>query len=319
MIQAPAETIANVAGRQSNGGRPALFDRPNWSPDSPAGRLFSTTPPAGGETALERACLRAAEERSGLFARSFALLPERERERAALLLALTDVLFATATGPGSIESRIEDLDRIAFAIARALRGEGGATPGESFALRFGAESRRRGFTRRALDDLFDAARGCARRRRPETPEELALRAQYLAEAFITALFGVEPTPAVVDLGAGLLRLLALQSLATDLRSLHCPLPESELAEPVQYRTPDEIGVAVERECAELRKLLLKGARAAGEVPLSFRRPVAFLLPVALTLLGLLEDRPSELARRTPTVGKWALRRAYWRARYTPLV
>lgn len=318
MISAPAETIANVAGRHRNGGRPALFDRPNWSPDSPAGRLFSTTSPAGGESALERACLRAAEERCGLFARALALLPERERERAALLLALADVLFATATGPGSTESRVEDLDRIAFAIARALRGEGGASDGESFALRFGAESRRRGFTRRALDDLFDAARGCARRRRPETPEELALRAQSLAEAFTTALFGAVPTPAVVDLGAGLLRLSALQALATDLRSQYCPLPESELAEPVQYRTPDEVGVAVERECAELRKLLLKGARAAGEVPLSFRRPVAFLLPVALTLLGLLEDRPSELARRTPTVGKWTLRRAYWRARYTPL-
>ena len=87
---------------------------------------------------------------------------------------------------------------------------------------------------------------------------------------------------------------------------------------MQYRTPEEIGAAVVRECAELRKLLLKGARAAGEVPLSFRRPVAFLLPVALSLLGLLEDRPPELARRTPTVGKWTLRRAYWRARFTPL-
>lgn len=318
MISAPAETIADVAGRQRSAGRPALFDRPNWSPGSPAGRLFSTTPPAGGETALRRACLRAAEERSGLFARALTLLPERERERAALLLALVDVLFATATGPGSTDSRVEDLDRIAFAIARALRGEAGAGEGESFALRFGAESRRRSFTRRALDDLFDAARGCARRRRPETPEELARRAQFLAEAFITALFGAEPTPAVVDLGAGLLRLLALQALAEDLRARHCALPESDLPEPVQYRTPDEIGIAVERECAELRKLLLKGARAAGEVPLSFRRPVAFALPVALSLLGLLEDRPPELARRTPTVGKWTLRRAYWRARYTPL-
>ncbi len=317
MIQAPAETIANVAGRQRSGGRPALFDRPNWSPDSPAGRLFSNAA-AGGDTALLRGCLRAAEERAGPFARALALLPEREQERAALLLALADALFATANGPGTPEARIEDLDRIAFAIARALRGDNGVGPGEGFALRFGAESRRRGFTRRALDDLFDAARVCARRRRPETPEELEQRAQLLAEAFTTALFGAEPTPAVIDLGAGLLRLLALQALAADLRSHHCPLPESELAEPIQYRTPEEIGAAVERECAELRKLLLKGARAAGEVPLSFRRPVAFVLPVALSLLGLLEDRPPELARHTPKVGKWALRRAYWRARYTPL-
>ena len=318
MISAPAETIASVAGQQRTGGRPALFDRPNWSADSPSGRLFSATDPAGGEAALQRVCMRAAQERSGLFARALGLLPERERERAALLLALTDVLFATATGSGSPESRIEDLDRIAFAIARALRGESAGANGESFALRFGAESRRRGFTRRALDDLFDAARGSARRRRPETPEALAMRAQTVAEAFITALFGAEPTPAVVDLGAGLLRLLALQALAADLRTLHCALPESELPEPVQYRTPEELGAAAMRECSEVRKLLLKGARASGEVPLSFRRPVAFMLPVALSLLGLLEDRPPELARRTPTVGKWTLRRAYWRARYTPL-
>lgn len=145
-----------------------------------------------------------------------------------------------------------------------------------------------------------------------------MRSELLSEAFVTALFGAEPTAAVTDLGAGLLRLLALQGLAADLRARHCPLPENDLPEPVQYRTPEEIGAAVERECAEVRKLLLKGARAAGEVPLSFRRPVAFVLPVALSLLGLLEDRPPELARRTPTVGKWSLRRAYWRARYTPL-
>lgn len=318
MGQASAEPIANAAGRQMGAGRPALFDRPNWGADSPAGRLFSTGEPAGGETAVRRACLRAAEERAGLFARALTLLPEREQDRAALLLALADALFATAAGPGTPEERIEDLDRIAFAIARALRGESSGEDAESFAHRFGLESRRRSFTRRALDDLFDAARGAARRRRPESAEELAVRAQFRAEAFITALFGAEPTPAVIDLGAGLIRLLALQGLAGDLRARHCPLPESDLAEPVQYRTADEIGAAVLRECAELRKLLLKGARAAGEVPLSFRRPVVFLLPVALSLLGLLEDRPPELARRTLTVGQWTLRRAYWRARYTPL-
>jgi len=318
MAQASAETIANAAGRQKSAGRPALFDRPNWSAESAAGRLFSAGEATGGEAGLRRICLRTAEERAGPFARALTLLPERELDRAALLLTLVDALFATAAGPGTPEERIDDLDRIAFAIARALRGESSGEGSESFAQRFGNESRRRGFTRRALDDLFDAARGAARRLRPETAEELAVRAQFRAEAFITALFGAEPTPAVIDLGAGLTRLLALQGLAGQLRARHCPLPESDLAEPVQYRTADEIGAAVVRECAELRKLLLKGARAAGEVPLSFRRPVVFLLPVALSLLGLLEDRPPELARRTLTVGQWTLRRAYWRARYTPL-
>jgi phytoene/squalene synthetase len=295
-----------------------VFDRPNWTADSPAGRLFSTPDGFANATALRRDCLRTASGRAGSFAKALELLPAREKERAAVLLALADVLFATANGPGTPESRVDDLDRIAFAIARALRGEAGGPEVDGFAHRIAAESRRRGFTRQALDDLFDAARCTARRRRPETPEALARWAQRFSEAFATALFGAEPTPAVVDLGAGVLRLAALQALAADLRARHCALPESELPEPVQYRTPAEIGVAVERECAELRQLLLRGARAAAEVPLSFRRPVVFLLPVALSLLGLLEDRPAELARRSPTVGKWTLRRAYWRARFTPL-
>jgi len=320
MTTAPlVETTPAVAGPRQTSGRPAVFDRPTWSAESPAGRLFSRPPGSGDELALLRSCLRMAGERAGDFSPALELLPAREQERAALLLALTGALFATATGAGSPESRVGDLDRIAFAIARALRGESSTQEDESFVRRLAAESRRRSFTRQALDDLFDAARVVARRRRPETAEALALRAHVLSDAFTTALFGAAPTPAVVDLGAGLLRLRALQSLSEDLRGHHCALPESALAEPVQYRTPEEVGAAVEHECGELRQLLLKGARAAGEVPLSFRRPVAFLLPVALSLLGLLEDRPPELVRRAPTVGKWALRRAYWRARFTPLV
>jgi phytoene/squalene synthetase len=315
MLAAPAETSAARADRRAPGRRPALFDRPTWGPESPAGRLFSPAASEAGEAALLRACWKLASERLGPFSRAVELLPAREQERALLLLSLADVLFATAAGPGSLDSRVDDLDRIAFSIARALRGE---SPGELFAQRFAAESRRRGFTRQALDDLFEAARHTARQRRPETPEALAQASHRIADAFATALFGTEPTVAVVDLGAGLLRLHTLQALAADLRAQHCGLPESELAEPVQYRTGEEIGVAVERECAHLRQLLLKGARAAGEVPLSFRRPVAFLLPVALSLLGVLEDRPAELARRAPTVGTWTLRRAYWQARFTSL-
>jgi len=315
MLTAPTETTEASAGPRASGRGPALFDRPNWSAGSAAGRLFSPATSAGGEAALLRTCARIAATRLGTFELALTLLPEREQERAALLLTLTDVLFATATGPGSAAARVEDLDRIAFWIARGLRGE---TAEELFARRFAAESRRRGFTRQALDDLFEAARCAARRPRFETSEALALAAHRSADAFATGLFGAEPTAAVVELGAGLLRLQALRSLADDLRAHHCALPESELAEPVQYRTAAEVGAAALRECAELRKLLLKGARAAGEVPLSFRRPVAFLLPVALSLLGLVEDRPEELLRRTPTVGKWTLRRAYWRARFTPL-
>ena len=54
------------------------------------------------------------------------------------------------------------------------------------------------------------------------------------------------------------------------------------------------------------------------MPLTFRRPVAFVLPVAIALLGLLEERPKAVARRARRVGLWKLRAAHWRARYTPL-
>jgi hypothetical protein len=54
------------------------------------------------------------------------------------------------------------------------------------------------------------------------------------------------------------------------------------------------------------------------VPLSFRRPLAFLLPAALELLGAIEERPHELARRAPRLSGWSRRRAWWRARFTPL-
>lgn len=317
MSTAPVETVARAADRSGSAGRPALFDRPRWSPESPAAQLFSN---AGGddEAQLLRRCQRTAVARAGLFARALTLLPEREAERAALLLALTDVLFATAHGEGTVEERVENLDRIAFAIARALRADAAHGEAEPFARRFGAEARRRSFTRQALDDLFDAARTAAKRRRPESGDALAARARRLSEAFTTALFGTEPTPAVIDLGAGIVRLLALQRLAADLREHRSGLPESDLPEPIQYRSVEEVGAAAEREVGELRQLLLKGARAAGEVPLSFRRPIAFVLPVSLALLGLVEERPQELARRTPSVGGWKLRRAYWRARFTPL-
>ncbi|MEZ5313355.1 MAG: hypothetical protein R2862_06685 [Thermoanaerobaculia bacterium] len=133
-----------------------------------------------------------------------------------------------------------------------------------------------------------------------------------------ATLGAEPTASLVDLVAGAIRLVRLQQLSRDLGRNFSTLPASELPEPIQYRTEDEIVAAVERECGALHHLLLKGARAAGEVPLTFRRPAAYLLPVAIALLGLLEERPRLLARNVRHVGGWKLRLHFWRARWTPL-
>jgi phytoene/squalene synthetase len=293
------------------GERPTLFERPTWSETSAAGRLFATR----DESACLRACDALAVERCGDFARALDLLTERERHRATLLVALADCLFDVATGPGEITERIENLNRIAFQVARSLRGE----PSESrFFDLFAVEAKRRGFTRPALDELFAAARLEARAPRPADVAELDLRGQRLGQALATALLGAEPAPAVVDLAAGLLRLTRLQRLSLDLARKTSWIPVAELADPLQYRTEDEIAAAVSRECGALHNLLLKGARAAGEVPLTFRRPVAFVLPVAIALLGLIEERPRAIARSVRRVGLWKLRLTHWRARYTPL-
>lgn len=295
--------------------RLSLFEPPSWSADSAPGRLFAEPTAARSESALRRHCLATAEGVLGELAAALGLLPERERERAALLLAFGEALFAAAESEADLETRVADLNRIAFRLARALRGEGGDA---GFAGLFAAEARRRGFTRQALDELFAAARDAARAPRPATPEALEIRSRQIAEAFATALFGVEPSAATIELGTGLLRLGRLQRLARDLERKFASLPESELPEPLQYRSAEELALAVQLECGRLRSLLLKGARAAGEVPLTFRRPTVFLLAIALTLLGAIEERPLEVARRAPRAGRWALRRAIWRARFTPL-
>lgn len=294
--------------------RPTLFERPTWSEESAAGRLFA---PGGDEAAALRRCAAVSERCLGDFGRTLELLTARERERAILLAALVDALLDVAAGPGPADAaqRVADLNRIAFQLARILRGE---TPESAYLKLLAAEARRRSFTRRALDELFAAARLIARDRRPADTAALDARSRQLGEAVVTALLGAEATPSVVDLAAGAIRLVRLQQLALDLPHGLCSLPSGELPEPLQYRSETEIVTAITRECGALHHLLLKGARAAGEVPLTFRRPVAFLLPVAIALLGLIEEQPRAIVRAVRHVGTWKLRAAFWRARYTPL-
>lgn len=292
----------------------ALFEPPTWSADSIPGRLFSESRETS-EVAVLRHCRESASRLLADCSPALELLPEREAERAILLIALAQALFAAAEGPGSVEARIADLNRIAFRLARSLRGDG---DGGRFAALFAAESRRRSFKRHALDELFAAARAVARSPRPPSPEALETRSRHLSEAFVTALFGAEPSTATVELGAGLLRLGRLQHLARDLERRFTALPESELSEPLQYRSAEELGHSVQLECARLRSLLLKGARAAGEVPLTYRKPTVFLMAISLSLLGAMEERPLRVARTVPRVGRWARARARWRAHLTPL-
>jgi hypothetical protein len=295
-------------------GGPELLSESPWDEATALGAWLGAGAP-DAEDPLRRKAADRLRDRLGEFQPAAALLPPRERERAELLAAWAGALLGTALDPGGTASRLARLNRAAFHLARALAGE----PAESAFLRLlAAENARRAFGRAPLDALLAAARERAAAPRPGRAEELARRARATAAGFAAAIFGTEPSAAAVDLAAGLFRLLALRELAPELGAGRCPLPADTLPEPLQYRRAEEIAVAVAAEAEALRPLLLRGARAVAEVPLSFRRPLAFLLPTALELLAAIEERPAELARRAPRLAGWSRRRAYWRARWTPL-
>lgn len=294
--------------------RPSLFtDRP-WDPGTALGSWLG---PAGApaEEELERRACETAAAAFGPLSAALRLAPDRERRRFELLFAWTAALLATANEPDSAEQRADRLNRAAFRLARGLAGE---ADDSAFLALLVAEARRRAFGRRPLDALFAAARAGVAAPRPATAGDLETRAQEVSGAFLEALFGAPPSAAAIDAGAGLLRLSRLGRLAVHHASGRSPLPADELTEPLRYRSDDEIAAAVTAECERLHPLLLRGARAVAEVPLSFRRPFVFLLPLSLEAAAAIEERPLVVARRAPSLSGWSCRRAYWRARFAPL-
>jgi len=294
--------------------RPSLFAERPWDPGTALGAWLAPSGPAA-EEALETRASRLATEALGPLAAALRLAPERERRRFELLFVWTDALLATADEPDGPAERAERLNRAAFLVARGLAGE---TVASAFLTLLVAEARRRAFGRKPLDRLLAAGRDAAAAPRPADAAELERRAQEVAGAFLEALFGAPPTAAAADAGAGLLRLARLARLATHHAAGRSPLPADELADPIRYRSEEEIGAAVTAECERLHPLLLRGARAIAEVPLSYRRPFVFLLPLALELAAAIEERPRAVASRPPRLSGWSCRRAYWRARFAPL-
>ena len=296
------------------GERPSLLVDLPWDE---ATALGSWLAPRGSETegALERRASECAAAAIRPFAAALRLAPERERRRFELLLAWTLALLDTARERDPTAARAERLNRAAFRLARALAGE---PTDSSFLGLLAAESGRRSFGRPALDGLFAVARRLLAAPRSPTAAEAESRCQEVATAFLEALFGAPPSAAAADAGAGLLRLARLAHLAAAHAAGRSPLPADELPEPLRYRSDDEVAAAVTAESQRLHPLLLRGARAIAEVPLSFRRPLVFALPLSLELVGAIEERPLELARRPPRLSAWSRRRAYWRARFAPL-
>jgi len=287
-----------------------LSDRP-IDPGSALGQLFAEAPGPAAEVALARAVAAAPARALGDLAPAVGLLPRHERERAAVLTAWTGALLATAAEADAAEHRLARLHRSALLLARALGGEPAGAP---FVRAFAAEHARRSFTRPALDALLAAARDAIAAPRPATRADRERRARDLAAPFVHALAGVEPSPATVDAATALLRLLTLRALPAELACGRTGLPAEDLPEPLQYRSREEIAAAVAAECEGVRPQLLRGARALAEAPLTFRRPLGYLLEGGLCLLGKIEVHPECLLTRPPRLGWWRSRRAAWRAR-----
>ncbi len=291
-----------------------LADRP-IDPATALGRLFAPAGDVASEIALGRYVAAAPRRLLGELEPAAFLLPPIERERAAILAAWVEALLATAGEPDPIERRLARLNRSAYLLARALAGEPSDAP---FVRSFAAEAQRRTFTRGALDALLAVARRRAERPRAETRAEWEAFALELGGAFATAVTGTEASPSTVEAAAALHRLLALCALPRDLATGATQLPVAELPAPLQYRTREEIAAAAATECDAIRPVLLRGARALGEVPLTFRRPLAYLLSTALDLLGQIEVHPAALVTREPRLGWWTRRLTLWRIRRQPL-
>jgi len=265
------------------------------------GALFAPRTAAADPARDERRLATATLLRLGELAPALLLLPSRERSRAAILGAWADALFATAAEGDRPEKRIDRLHRSAFLIARALAGETVEAP---FAERFAAESARRAFGRRALDLLISEARSGVRRPLAAIAAEAGAawdeRSRQIAGALVEALLGQEPTAATVDAAQGLLRLARLASPPAG--DAGRPAPEQRAVR----------AAAVAAEAAAIHPLLLRGARAIGEVPLTFRRALAALMTLGLQLLGAIESHPERLLERPVRLGRlgraWTLYR-----------
>jgi len=288
--------------------RPALFETGPLDPASALGALFAPRAAGVDPTSDERRLAAATVRRLGELSPALLLLPSRERSRAAILGAWIDALFATALEGDRPEKRIDRLHRSAFLLARALAGESVESP---FAERFAAESARREFGRRALDILIAEARSAVRRPLEAIAAEASSgwdeRSRQVAGAMTEALLGQEPTAATVDAAQALLRLVRLASPA---------------AGGVAQLSPEEraVRITVARVEAEtIHPLLLRGARAIGEVPLTFRRALAALMTLGLQLLGAIESHPERALERAPRLGRFSRAWTLYRIRRDKLV
>lgn len=276
--------------------------------DREADRPQATTDP----TAAARLCAEVTRKLLGDFAPALILLGAAERRRVQALAAYAFTLFDFAREHGMEGERLAAINRWEFALEAALTGQPAAQP---VFLRMAEEHRRRPWSQAGLDGLARAARSRISRPRPRTSEEAGRRARDLAGSAAEALLGDGAVPELAELGAGLLRLEALQALGNELRARRCPLPESEVPEPFADEARDTLLEAVRRECQALRPRLLAAGKALAHLPRPYRRAGVFLLLAGLRLLSAVEEADRELLEEAPRLGLFTrlgfLLRARW--------
>ncbi|MDI9630312.1 MAG: hypothetical protein QM311_02470 [Acidobacteriota bacterium] len=248
----------------------------------------------------------------GSLAPALTLLPPTERRRAQAVAAFALTLFDFARQRGVDGDRLAQINRWEFTLEAALGGE---RIGQPIFLRLGEEQRRRPFSTAGLDALFAAARGRATVERPSDPAEAAERRELVARGLVLTLIGDGASPATVEFAAGLLGIQALLTLGTELAGGRCPLPVSELPSILPAPPAVALATAVAAESRRLQPLLLRGARAVREVPLTFRRAGAFLVLASTRLLARVEEAGPSLLRRPPRLGASERLRLVLRSRW----
>mgnify|MGYP003373639824 CR=1 FL=1 len=282
---------------------------------SPHGRLSALLAPPAEDFDGERAaslCAEVCREALGDLAPALVLLPALERRRAQAVAAFALTLFDFARQRGADGERLAQINRWEFTLEAALAGE---RIGQPVFLRLGEEEHRRPFSREGLDALVAAARGRATVDRPATAAEAAAGRLRLARGLALTLLGDGASSAAVEFTAGLLGLRALLGLGAEVAGGRCPLPVEELPTILPAPPADRLAAALAAESERLAPLLLRGARATREVPLTFRRATTFLVLAAERLLTRVDEAAPRLLAHPPRLGAWERLRLVARARW----
>lgn len=252
----------------------------------------------------------------GDFAPALLLLSPLERQRVQALFAYTCTLFDFARQHGVEGERLSQINRWEFTLETALSGQ---PVGQPVFVRMAREQRRRAWPVPALDDLTACARRRVLRAQPATPEEADADSTRLARAMAAALLGQEPPGEVSDFLGALVRLRTLQLVGAEVSRNRFSVPVSELPDGWSVTAgrpdPQSLLAAVHRECARLRRRLLRAPRGLVELPSGYRRASVFCLLASLRLLSGLEDGGLEVLENPPQLGVFArlglLARARW--------